>query len=212
MVSVRWLGHSCFRIKNEESIIIDPHDGHYLGLKPPDERGDIILVTHDHTDHNQYKVVQKEGSRIIREAGRIRIGNIEIEGFNAFHDNQSGKKRGDVVIYSLEVEGIRMCHMGDIGHQLNAELSEHLRGTDILFIPVGGTYTVDADGAWNIVDSVKPRVVVPMHYMVGGLSLRIDPVERFLEARDVERSMVGNEIKLTKDDLPEKLEIWVFSL
>jgi len=92
MVSVRWLGHSCFRIKNGESIIIDPHDGHYLGLKPPDEKGDIILVTHDHTDHNQYKVVQKDGSRIIREAGRVRIGDVNIDGFNAFHDNQSGKR------------------------------------------------------------------------------------------------------------------------
>lgn len=212
MVSIRWLGHSCFRIKNEEGtdLIIDPHDGHSLGLKPPDETGDIILITHDHFDHNQYKAVQKDSSKIIREAGEYNIRGYNIKGFNAFHDECGGKKRGNIVIFSIVTEGIKMSHVGDLGHQPDNALCTALSNTDILFLPVGGYYTIDAHGAWEVVDTIKPKVVVPMHYGFGGLSLRLDPVEKFIDEK--ERNSVGNEINILKEDLPEQTEVWIFSL
>jgi len=214
MVSIRWLGHSCFRIRNEEgiSLIIDPHDGHSLGLKPPDEKGEIILITHDHFDHNQYRNVEREGSQIIRDAGVYSYGGYEIRGFDAFHDDSGGKKRGNVVVFSICTDGMKMSHLGDLGHQPGTVLRDALAGTDILFLPVGGYYTIDAQGAWSVIDAIKPRVVVPMHYGVGGLSLRLDPLDRFLSVRDTEKTSVGNEIDLLREDLPERTEVWIFSL
>jgi len=214
MVAIRWLGHSCFRIKNNSgtTMIIDPHDGHSIGLKTPDEKGDIILITHDHFDHNQYRIVQKEESKIVREACECSLDGYEIKTFNAFHDDENGKKRGNIVIFSITTEGIRVVHAGDLGHKPDSDLCAALYGADILFLPVGGHYTIDASDAWRVVDCIEPKVVVPMHYGVGGLSLRLDPVENFLDKRDVEWSAVGNEIYIQKDDMPEKMEVWVFSL
>ena len=212
MISIRWFGHSCFRIGNGKNIIIDPHDGHSLGLKPPDEKGDIILITHDHFDHNCYRVVQKSDSIIMNEVGEKTVDSIKIEGFPAYHDPVEGKKRGGIVVYSLEVDGIKMCHLGDIGHQIGEELEKNLSSTDILFIPVGGYFTINADEAWEIVEKLKPKAIVPMHYKLGGLSLRLDPLDKFTVNREDDVTMVGNEIKLEKSDLPTDPEIWVFSL
>jgi L-ascorbate metabolism protein UlaG (beta-lactamase superfamily) len=193
-------------------MIIDPHDGHSIGLKTPDEKGDIILITHDHFDHNQYRIVQKEGSKIIREAGEYSLDGYEIKGFNAFHDDENGKKRGNIVIFSIVTEGMRIVHAGDLGHMPDSDLCAALYGADILLLPVGGHYTIDASGAWGVVDCIEPKVVVPMHYGVGGLSLRLDSVENFLNKKDVEWAAVGNEIYVLKEDIPEKMEVWVFSL
>ena len=226
MISIRWLGHSCFRIRegsstapyknttdlSGKSIIIDPHDGHSLGLKPPEESGDIILITHDHFDHNCYRVVQKSDSVVIREAGEQMIGPLTIAGYPAHHDNIGGKKRGDIIIYTIKVGGMKLCHLGDVGHDLGDDLVEKLASPDVLFIPVGGYFTIDAATAWRIVDELQPKVVVPMHYKIGGLSLHLDPIDNFLGMKETEKIMVGNEISFEVEDLPEKMELWVFSL
>jgi Predicted Zn-dependent hydrolases of the beta-lactamase fold len=212
MVSIRWFGHSCFRIGDGKSIVVDPHDGHSLGLKPPNEKGDIILITHDHFDHNCYRVVQKSDSTIVNGAGERIIGSIKIEGFPAYHDAVEGKQRGGIVVYCLELDGIKMCHLGDIGHPIDGDLEKKLSSTDILFLPIGGHFTIDADGAWGIVEKLKPKVVIPMHYKIGGLSLRLDPLENFTVGREDDVTTVGNEIQIERSDLPEEFEIWVFSL
>ena len=131
----------------------------------------------------------------------------------SFHDEEKGAKRGENIMFKFEMEGLKLCHLGDLGELLDEKQVSQIGEVDILFIPVGGTFTLDAEGAWKTIKEINPRVIVPMHFRVGGLSLSIAPVDGFLDIADPELVVkVGNEIELTKDDLPEKQEVWVFSL
>ncbi len=213
MIKIRWHGHSCFEISDSVTVVTDPHDGSSIGIKPPNVKADIVLVTHDHYDHNKVKVVEKEGTRVIR-GGNETIGGIEVESFKAYHDKEKGAKRGEITMFKFTVDGITFCHVGDLGHVIDDETAEKIGHVDILFIPVGGTFTIDADEAIEVCKKINPKVVVPMHYKIGGLSLPIERVEPFLEnaRKNCEIRHVANEIEIEKDDLPEETEVWVFTL
>ena len=212
MLQIRWHGHSCFEITNDVTIVTDPHDGKSIGIHAPSVTGDIILVSHDHYDHNSVKSVEKDGSKVVTDARKRNISNVEIKGIESFHDECCGEKRGDNIIYKFTMENITFCHMGDLGHDLEEDTIQKIGDVDILFIPIGGTFTLDAKQAWKIIKKVKPRITVPMHYKIGGLSLPITGIEPFLEESKYEIIKVGNEIDIEKEDLPEKLEVWTFTL
>jgi len=212
LLQIRWHGHSCFEITNEVTLVTDPHDGKSIGIHAPNVTGDIILVSHDHYDHNSVKSVEKEWSKVITDTRKRNITNIEIKGIESFHDECCGKKRGSNIIYKFTIEDITFCHMGDLGHDLDEDTVQKIGDVDILFIPIGGTFTLDAKQAWRIIKKVKPRIAVPMHYKIGGLSLPITGIEPFLEESKYEILKVGNEIDIEKEDLPEEPEIWTFTL
>jgi L-ascorbate metabolism protein UlaG (beta-lactamase superfamily) len=212
LLQIRWHGHSCFGITNEITLITDPHDGKSIGIHAPNVTGDIVLVSHDHYDHNSVKSVEKEGVKVITDTRKRNISNVEIKGIESFHDECCGEKRGSNIIYKFTMEDITFCHMGDIGHDLDEDTVQKIGDVDILFIPIGGTFTLDAKQAWRIIKKVKPRIAVPMHYKIGGLSLPITGIEPFLEENNYEILKVGNEIDIEKEDLPEEPEIWTFTL
>jgi len=212
LLQIRWHGHSCFEITNEVTLVTDPHDGKSIGIHAPNVTGDIILVSHDHYDHNSVKSVEKEGSKVITDTRKRNISNVEIKGIESFHDECCGEKRGSNIIYKFTMENITFCHMGDLGHDLDEDTVQKIGDVDILFIPIGGTFTLDAKQAWRIIKKVKPRIAVPMHYKIGGLSLPITGIEPFLEESKYEILKVGNEIDIEKEDLPEEPEIWTFTL
>lgn len=212
MLQIRWHGHSCFEIANEVTLVTDPHDGKSIGIHAPNVTGDIILVSHDHYDHNSVKSVEKEGSKVITDTRKRNISNVEIKGIESFHDECRGEKRGSNIIYKFTMEDITLCHMGDLGHDLDEDTVQKIGDVDILFIPIGGTFTLDAKQAWRIIKKVKPRIAVPMHYKIGGLSLPITGIEPFLEESNYEILKVGNEIDIEKEDLPEEPEVWTFTL
>lgn len=212
MLQIRWHGHSCFGITNEITLVTDPHDGKSIGIHAPSVTGDIILVSHDHYDHNSVKSVEKEGSKVITDTRKRNISNVEIKGIESFHDECCGEKRGSNTIYKFTMENITFCHMGDLGHDLDEETVQKIGDVDILFIPIGGTFTLDVKQAWRIIKKVKPRIAVPMHYKIGGLSLPITGIEPFLEESKYEILKVGNEIDIEKEDLPEEPEVWTFTL
>jgi len=212
LLQIRWHGHSCFGITNEITLVTDPHDGKSIGIHAPNVTGDIVLVSHDHYDHNSVKSVEKEGAKIITDTRKRNIANVEIKGIESFHDGCRGEKRGNNIIYKFTMEDITFCHMGDIGHDLDEDTVQKIGDVDILFIPIGGTFTLDAKQAWRIIKKVKPRIAVPMHYKIGGLSLPITGIEPFLEENNYEILKVGNEIDIEKEDLPEEPEIWTFTL
>ena len=212
MLQIRWHGHSCFEITNEVTLVTDPHDGKSIGIHAPSVTGDIILVSHDHYDHNSVKSVEKEGAKIITDTRKRNISNVEIKGIESFHDECCGKKRGSNIIYKFTMEDITFCHMGDLGHDLDEDTVQKIGDVDILFIPIGGTFTLDAKQAWKIIKKMKPRIAVPMHYKIGGLSLPITGIEPFLEESNYEILKVGNEIDIEKEDLSEEPEVWTFTL
>ena len=212
MLQIRWHGHSCFEITNEVTLVTDPHDGKSIGIHAPSVTGDIVLVSHDHYDHNSVKSVEKDGSKIVTDTRKRNISNVEIKGFETFHDESHGEKRGNNIIYKFTMEDIAFCHMGDLGHDLDENTVQKIGDVDILFIPIGGTFTLDATQAWRLIKKVKPRIAVPMHYKIGGLSLPITEIEPFLEKSKYEIFKVGNEIDIEKEDLPDEPEVWTFTL
>jgi len=212
LLKIRWHGHSCFEITDDVTLVTDPHDGKSIGIHTPSVAGDIILVSHDHYDHNSVKTVEKEGSKVIRDMRKRDILNVEIKGIGSFHDEYHGEKRGSNIMFRFVMDGITFCHMGDLGHDLDDGTVQKVGNVDILFIPVGGTFTIDAKQAWKVIKNVKPKIVIPMHYKIGGLSLPIAGLDPFLEESDYKILKVGNEIDIEKEDLPEEPEVWTFTL
>ena len=213
MLQIRWHGHSCFEITNDLTLITDPHDGKSIGIPAPNVQGDIILVSHDHFDHSSgIKLVEKEESKVVTDVRKRNISNIEISGVESFHDENSGSKRGENVIYKFIMDGIKFCHLGDLGHELDDSTVNKIGSVDILFIPVGGNFTIDDKKAWNIIKKIKPKIIIPMHYKIGGLSLSIAGLDPFLEQSKYKINYVGNEIDIEKEDLPSEPEVWTFTL
>jgi len=212
MLQIRWYGHACFEIRDHQTIVTDPHDGRSIGIPTPMIHGDIILISHDHYDHNSFKTVEKEHSKIITDSRKRTINDITIKGYETFHDAHSGEKRGGNIMYKLTIDDITLLHAGDLGHMLDDKLIESLGSIDILFIPVGGTYTLDADSALKVIKKIKPKIAIPMHYKIEGLSLPIATVDEFLQKTTFPIIKVGNEIDIEKEEIPTNPEIWVFTL
>jgi L-ascorbate metabolism protein UlaG (beta-lactamase superfamily) len=210
---VRWHGHACFEIAGSTVVVTDPHDGKSIGIKPPKTTADVVLVSHDHFDHNCSKAVAGADSAVVTDPVMTLDRGVRIEGVEAFHDDQGGGKRGRVTIFRFEVDGFSFCHLGDLGHVIDDSVAERLTGVDFLFVPVGDVFTIGPDDALKVIDKVRPKVAVPMHYRTQGLSLSIKPVQDFLKLVDKDRVMkVGNEVDVGQEDLPETgTEYWVFS-
>ncbi len=212
MIRIRWHGHSCFEIGDHLTIVTDPHDGKSIGIEPPRVRGDIILITHSHYDHDKSRVVEKFDSTVVKEeVGELEAKGVKIEGYETYHDDVGGEKRGRNVVYKFELEDISFCHLGDIGHIPQRDVIEKIRGVDILFIPVGGVFTIDARRAWEIVEIIKPKIAIPMHYRVSGLSIPLANLNQFTRGHEDQVANVGNEINIEKEDLSNQFELWVFS-
>ena len=212
MLQIRWHGHACWEITNDITLVTDPHDGKSIGIPAPTVAGDIILVSHDHYDHNSVKSVEKDDSKVVTDGRKRSISNIEISGVDSFHDEDQGSKRGTNIMYKFEIDGIKFCHLGDLGHDLDDEAVQKIGEVDILFVPIGGTFTVDDRQAWSVINKIKPKIIVPMHYKIGGLSLPIAGIDPFLAQAKHKVVPVGNEIDIEKEDLPTETEIWTFTL
>ncbi len=211
---IRWHGQSCFEISGEDKILItDPHDGRSIGINPPDIRGDIILVSHDHYDHNAVRIVEKENSEIFRDPCEKTLKGIEVKGIRSYHDENEGERRGENTIFRFKINGTTFCHLGDLGHLLDKELVDEIGDLDFLFIPVGGNFTIGPEEAKKTIEAIEPKIAVPMHFKISGLSLDIKTIEPFLSLYPKDRTYkVGVELDFIKADLPDQTEIWAFSL
>ena len=212
MLRICWHGHACWEITNEITLVTDPHDGKSIGISAPDVAGDIILVSHDHYDHNNVESVEKEESIVKMDETEETVLDILVKGVKSFHDESDGAKRGENIIYLFSMDDISFCHLGDLGHELDEDAIQQIGDVDVLFIPVGGNFTIDADQAWNVINGIKSRIVVPMHYKIGGLSLPIAGVDPFLDKNKLKILKVGSEIDIEREDLPEDPEIWIFTI
>src|SRR3989344_2043247 len=185
MAKIVWAGQSCFEISvsdgkdHSATIVIDPFLD--IGLKMPSFTADVLLTTHDHQDHNNIKAVKGEPF-IITGSGEYEVKGVFVKGIDSFHDDVDGKDRGKNTIYTIETENIRFCHLGDFGQkQLTDDQLEKIGPVDILMIPVGGVYTIDASQAQKIVGQVDPKIVIPMHFELPKLTVKLDGVEKFLK-------------------------------
>ena len=210
---IRWHGHACFEFSNgETTIVIDPHDGRSLGLRTPSTSANVVLMTHDHYDHNAARVVKGEHDNYTGFVGAMEIkGGIRVKGYATWHDHSQGSERGPNTIYRFDMDGISIAHCGDIGCIPPQDIIDELKGVDFLFIPVGEVYTLELPDIKKLIELINPRIIVPMHYMVGGLSFRLSPLSKFLDIIPNESiDFIGNELEISSVDLPENKECWVF--
>ena len=207
-MQIRFLGHSSFLIASESGtrIITDPyHAAEEFTLTDIDESADIVTVSHQHPDHNNAAGI--EGDPTVINGSRNAKG-IEFKAVDSFHDCASGQERGPNLIFAFEIDGIKLCHLGDLGHQLDQQQISDIGAVDVLFVPVGGGFTVDAKGAWEVCQSLNPKVVIPMHYKSAGLPFLADASE-FLEGKDNVTESDLSAIEFTPDGMPEQSSIVV---
>ncbi|MBU1326747.1 MBL fold metallo-hydrolase [Patescibacteria group bacterium] len=206
------LGHSSFRIRGKSATVVtDPYDKLVVGLTFPKVEADIVTVSHDHADHNHVSAVG--GSPfVITGPGEYEIKGVSIIGISVLHDDEGGQKRGKNIIYRMEVDGIRIVHLGDLGHVLTTDQVDALDGVDVLFVPVGGEYTIDAVGAKAVVGDIDPAIVIPMHYHIEKLNKQtfgsLAPVSKFLSEMGKE-SLSQSKLIVHKDKLPTELQVVV---
>ncbi len=196
-----WLGHSCFKITTKETTIItDPYDD--IGLKLPSRlNADIVTISHNHHDHNNIGVIN--GSPlVIKTPGEYETKGIFIQGIPSSHDEKNGSERGANTIFLFTLEDMKLAHLGDQGTILTDDQLEKLEGVDILMIPVGGVYTIDAKQAAEVVNQIEPRLVIPMHYAIPGLKIKLDPVNKFCDEMGAKTNGAEDKLKISKKDLP----------
>jgi len=212
---ITWLGQSCFKLQDKigsdgVTLITDPFDVS-AGLKVPHYEADIVTVSHDHHDHNNTGAI-RGNPFVINTAGEYEIRDVFIEGVESAHDEKNGEERGENIIYRIEMEDISITHLGDLGHVLDAKQLEKLEGTDILLIPVGGKYTINAAKAVEVISQIEPRIVIPMHYKIPGIKTDIDGVEKFIKELGLKPRM-EEKLKINKKDLPqEDMELVILSI
>jgi len=176
---ISWLGHASFIIKTaEKTIITDPFDER-SGYTPWQQPVDIATVSHDHWDHNAVHVLKGNPQIIKKETGPFNFPGITITGFSSYHDKNKGADRGNNTIYKIMAEDISLVHLGDQGTLPDKGLIAQIGQVDILLTPVGGTYTLDAEDAFKIVQQLNPKIVIPMHFQTPHLSFKLAPVEAF---------------------------------
>jgi L-ascorbate metabolism protein UlaG (beta-lactamase superfamily) len=179
------LGHSSFKIRTKSATIVtDPFDPKYVGLKYPPVEADIVTVSHDHPDHNQISLI-KNPKKVIYGPGEYEVMGVSFLGFGSFHDAKQGSLRGKNTIYVIEGDGLRLCHLGDLGETLSDEAVSRLGNIDVLLLPVGGEYTLSPKEAIEAVGKIEPFFVLPMHYQTPGLNpaefAKLAPREDFLK-------------------------------
>ena len=213
-MEIKWFGQSCFELKGDKAtLVIDPFEDK-IGLKLPKLTADIVAVTHDHFDHNNVKAVSGDPF-VVNGPGEYEVKGISVSGIPTFHDEKGGQERGENTVYIIEVDGIRICHLGDLGHNLSDAQADLVDGVDILLIPVGGEYTIDAKKASEVTEQIEPRVVIPMHYQVQGLAgvKGLAKVDDFLSEMGVKDINKKDLLKVKKDKLPQdKTEVVVLKV
>ncbi len=184
-MNIQYYGHSCFKItikpagrgQEEVSLFIDPFDK-AVGLRPPQGQADIALISHHHHDHDNVEAL-KGDPRIIDLPGEYSIKGVNIIGIQAYHDSVLGKERGANTIYVIDSEDIRVCHLGDLGHDLNEKQLEKIGSVNVLMVPIGGRYTLDHKKAIENIKKIEPNIIIPMHFRLKNSTADIDDEKDF---------------------------------
>lgn len=200
---ITWYGQACFKIQSGDLVIaIDPFDKE-IGFTPPRFRADIVMATHGHHDHNNVAAIAGEPF-VITSAGEYEVKGVNVTGIETYHDTAHGRERGLNTIYMIEVEGVRILHMGDFGEaSMREEILEAVGEIDVLMIPVGGVYTIEGDAAAKIARQVEPTIVIPMHYKIPGLKISLAGPEQFLKEMGAKDAEAQEKLTIKKKDIPE---------
>ena len=212
-MKIKWNGHASFTITAVDGTVIvtDPYEpgafGGGIKYSAVDDKADVALVSHDHADHNFVKSLQ--GSPVVLKQGGKAKG-IDFTGVEAAHDEKSGSERGKNMMFAFSVDGVRVAFVGDLGHLLSKAQLQALGPVDVLLAPVGGFFTIDAAAAAKLVEQIKPKIVVPMHFKTAKCGFPIAEVDDFAKRMTNVKRTGLSEVELAKDKLPAKgPEVWI---
>ena len=208
-MKIKWLGHASFLITSDSGvrIITDPYEPNdKLLYGTINESADIATVSHDHSDHGNVAAV-KGAPQVVK--GDAEIKGIKFKGIATFHDSSGGKERGSNTIFCFEVDGVKVCHLGDLGHELTTEQAAQAGAVDVLLLPVGGFYTIDAAVAGRVAEQLKPRMVIPMHFKNSKCDFPIAGVEEFLRGKSDTRQPDASEVEFRAGEMPPTTQIIV---
>lgn len=211
---IQWLGHSSFLIVSSDGrkIVTDPYTtGAYQGTfnyAPIRISPDIVTVSHEHADHNGAADLPNHFD-VVSGAEERTVQGIKIKGVEAAHDSESGAVRGMNVIFVMEIDGMRVCHLGDLGHVLSAHQIAQIGSVDILLVPVGGYYTIGPDEADQVIKQLNPKIAIPMHFKTDKVEFPIQPVSEFIKGKDNVQVRPGSELEIAEEQLPAQTVIIV---
>jgi len=210
-MKIKWLAHASFLITSDAGIkiITDPYEtGGGLSYGEIKESADIVTVSHDHADHNNVSAV-RGNPEVVKGAGTRKVKGIEFKGIPCCHDEAGGKLRGDNTIFCFDVDNIRVCHLGDLGHLPSDKQVTEIGKIDILLTPVGGYFTIDAKAATQVSEQLKPKVIIPMHFKTGKCAYPIADVEQFLRGKKNISRLDSSEVEFKNSELPTTTQIVV---
>jgi len=208
-MKIKWLGHACFLISSGGGlrVITDPYAvGGGLNYSPIKETADVVVVSHDHGDHNNASAVQGK-PKVVKGSGTKTAKGIRFKGVATSHDASQGQQRGLNTVFCFTIDDLTLCHLGDLGHVLSPGQVAEIGAVEILFVPVGGFFTIDAVVASQVCDQLKPRIAIPMHFKTPKCAYPIAGVEDFLKGKKGVRRVVGSEVEFEREDLPTVIEI-----
>jgi L-ascorbate metabolism protein UlaG (beta-lactamase superfamily) len=209
-MEITWRGHSCFVIKSKEKTLITDPCPPDIGYQLHELKADIVTISHFHHGHN-YVTAIADSPKIIKGPGEYEIGGIFITGIGTFHDNKRGELRGKNTIYTIEIDGLTLCHLGDLGHRLSPQLIQDVGNVDILFLPVGEVSTISLDIALELVGQLEPRLIIPMHYKTPAFSGNLCTLDRFLNRMRIREFEARPKLSVTSSTLPASAQVTVLS-
>ncbi len=213
-MKIKWYGHAAFLITSDQGtkIITDPYEpgafGGQLSYGKIEDQVDIVLTSHDHADHN-YTQDLPGTPQVVKGSGSKTIKGISMKGISTYHDPSKGSERGPNTIFTLKVDNIQLCHLGDLGHLLSDKELAEVGPVEILLIPVGGFFTIDPKEATRVAEQIKPKILIPMHFKTQKCGFPIAPVEDFLKGKTNTKQLKASEASFDKATLPQQMEIVV---
>ncbi|NWF57583.1 MAG: MBL fold metallo-hydrolase [Syntrophaceae bacterium] len=213
-MKVKWYGHAAFLITSDlgAKIMTDPYEpgafGGAIAYGPIPDQADIVLVSHDHADHNFVQGL-KGKPQVIKGTGSHKVKNLEFKGFAAYHDGRKGSERGQNTIFCFCVDGVKICHLGDLGHVPSDPEAKQIGPVDLLLMPVGGVYTINPAQATQTAQKLSPKIVIPMHYKTPRCGFPLAVVEDFTSGKAGVKKIKDSEVEIKKESLPQYTEIVV---
>lgn len=200
-MEIKYLAHSSFLVKTKDAkLVMDPFDPSFVGLKFAKQEADIVTISHEHKDHSHRGLI--EGTPLILTwPGQFEKKGIRVWGYRSYHDKVEGKERGEVILYKFESEGISLLHCGDLGVIPSDALLDEIGDVDVLMVPVGGKYALNADEAMQLIKKIEPSIVIPMHYGREGLAIEgLAPLDEFLKKMGIATIEAVDKLVIKKED------------
>jgi len=213
-MKIKWYGHASFLLTSDQGtkIITDPYEpggfGGAIAYGPIPDEADIVLVSHDHADHNYVQGLRGK-PQVIKGNRSHKAKGMEFKGISAFHDGRKGSERGPNTIFCFSLDGVNLCHLGDLGHVLSEQEARQIGSVDVLLMPVGGVYTIDPTQAAQTAQAINPKIIIPMHFKTPHCGFPLANAEDFTSGKAGVRTIKGSEVEIKKEKLPQATEIIV---